>query len=268
MQPRWSVPGNGGATNRSISLPQAPLGYFDALLTVRTSASGRELWRQSTGFVLLPPDTRTAGAESPFGTWSFGGIHGTCGKLEVLGPIMQKLGTRHLSPGTYAESNLAPYKLSYSMANWFATEASVTAFIEKNPTIRLGMIYHETASPATEPVAPYAELLGEPMPVLNETDQAELDAIVQGGVARGSFYRTNYPAIRITVGNTHSPLIVQLIRHGFPRQYIDCFGMEGVGGYTTTECQPEGSMLQEVWWVREIQRIYGCADIPVSSGYE
>ena len=107
------------------------------------------------------------------------------------------------------------------------------------------------------------------MPELSSDEQAELEALFEEGEARGSFYRANYPSIKLTVGNSHSPWIVQLIRHGFPRQYLDCFAMEGLGGWAATECQPEEvNMVQEVWWVREIQRIYGCADIPISSGFE
>ena len=156
------VPAARGATNLSISLPQAPLGYFDAVMTVQEDASGRELWRQSTSFVLLPPDTRTAGAESPFGTWSFNGAHGTCDRLDVVGPLLMKMGMRHICSYSFneAESNLAPYKLTYSMAPWYTTEPSLVSGIAKNPNIYLGMLYHESGISAAEPVAPYAELLG------------------------------------------------------------------------------------------------------------
>lgn len=273
---RVVVPGraeNGGVADGRIPLSLPALGYFDAVITVTEDWSGRELWRQPTSFALLPPDTRKAGAESPFGTWWFCQTHGSCPKLEVMGPILMKMGMRHVCPqgaDKYAESNLAPYKLSYSMVNWHGlkSEADVDAFVQKNPNIRFGMIFHENGISDGEKDYPYPELLGKPKPELTPKGKEEFDKLWKQGEERGLLYRTKYPNIKITVGNTHSPLIVQLIRHGFPKKYIDCIGIEGVAGATTTECQPEHSMVQEIWWIREIQRIYGYDDISVSSGYE
>ena len=262
---------NGGVAVESISLAQPTLGYFDAVITVTDDASGRELWHQATSFVLLPPDTRKAGPESPFGTWWFAGTHGTCDKLEIMGPIMMKLGMRHVCPrgvSQEGETNLAPYKLTYSMVPWLKTDEDVAAFVQRNPNIRLGMIFHESGISDSEKDYPYPELLGKPKPELTAKGKEEFEKLWAAGEKRARLFRTNYPSIKISLGNTHSPLIVQLLRHGFPKQYIDCIGMEGVSGWTTPEGQPEPSYTQEVWWVREIERIYGYGDIPVSSGYE
>ena len=263
---------NGGVAVERILLGQSTLGYFDAVITVREARGGREIWRQPTSFALLPPDTRKAGAESPFGAWWFRGIHGTCDKVDVMGPILMKLGMRHVCPSVYkyAGRDLAPYKLSCSMVPWYGMEkeGNIDTFIQENPGVRFGMIFHENGISDTEEFFPYPELLGKPKPELTGKGKAELEELWRKGVERGRLYRSKYPTLKITAGNTHSPLIVQLMRHGFPKEYIDCFGMEGVSGWTTTECQPEHSVTQEVWWIREIQRLYGYDGIPVSSGFE
>ncbi len=273
---RVAVPGlaaGAGTAHAVIPLAASKLGYFDAVVTVQENPSGRELWRQATSFVVLPPDTRQAGAESPFGTWWFCGSHGTCDDVAVMGPAMERLGMRHLSPAgadRYAESNLAPYKLSYSMVPWgrIKTEADLDTFVARNPAIRMGMLFHENSISDGEKDFPYPELLGKPKPELTPKGKEELDLLLKRAFERAAWYRAKYPGIKLSVGNTHSPLIVQLLRHGFPKKYMDCIGIEGVAGWTTPEGQPEHSYLQEIWWIREIQRIYGYDDIPVSSGYE
>jgi hypothetical protein len=269
-----NVPGktvDGGVAAITIPVNQPVLGYFDILFTVTENLTGRELWRQPSSFVLLPPDTRTADTrDSPFGVWWFNGVHGTCGKLDVVGNLLMKAGMRKICPysiGQYTEGQLAAYKLSYSMLPWLRTEAQVGSYIAQNPNIPLGMIYHETGT-SSDGSTPYAEILGKPRPILSEVAMTALTNEIAKGVARGQFYRANYPDLKLTVGNSHSGFTVQLIRYGFPTNLVDCFAMEGVGGYTLSESPPQDSALQEVWWVREMQRIYGCADIPVSSGYE
>ncbi len=262
-----------GMAHAVIPLSTSRMGYHDIVVKVVENPSGREIWRQQTSYVLLPPDTRRAGAESPFGTWWFCGIHGTSGDLAVMGPLMERLGMRHLSPsgaGRYKESDLAPYNLSFSMVPWgrVKTEQDLDEFVQRNPNIRLGMLFHENGISEREKDYPYPELLGKPKPELTPQGRKELDALLQRAFERAAWYRKKYPDIKLTVGNTHSPLIVQLLRHGFPKRFMDCIGIEGVSGWTTPEGQPEHSYTQEIWWIREIQRIYGYGDIPVSSGYE
>lgn len=269
-----NVPGktvDGGVAAITIPVNQPVLGYFDILFTVTENLTGRELWRQPSSFVLLPPDTRTADPrDSPFGVWWFNGVHGTCGKLDVVGNLLMKAGMRKICPysiGQYTEGQLAAYKLGYSMLPWSRTEAQIGSYIAQNPNIQFGMIYHETGT-SSDSSKPYAEILGNPRPVLSEAAMTALTNEIAKGVARGQFYRTNHPGIKLTVGNSHSGFTVQLIRYGFPTNLVDCFAMEGVGGYTLSESPPQDSALQEVWWIREMQRIYGCAGIPVSSGFE
>ena len=49
------------------------------------------------------------------------------------------------------------------------------AFLEKNPSVRLGMIFHENKVSDRESFFP--ELIGDPAPELSEKGRHELDAL-------------------------------------------------------------------------------------------
>lgn len=253
----------GGTAHTRIALVQPVLGHFDATLTVKDDA-WREFWRQPTSFALLPKDTRTAGDESPFGVWWFVGSHGCCDRLEWMGPILKKMGMRHCCPGPFSEEELKPYQLSYSMVPWYGKQRE--AFIAKHPHVRFGMIFHETAAPNTP--QPYEELLGRPKPETSKEADPRLRQLWDQAIEAGKWYRQQHPQIKLTLGNSPSAVAVWMMRQGFPRQYIDCFGMEGVAGWATTECQPKRGVMQEVWWLVEMRKRYGYGDVPVSSGFE
>ncbi len=64
-------------------------------LRVRLSDSVERIDYRSS-FVMLPPDTRKAGYESPFYGWWFQKNQGSDAKLEEVGPLLQKLGIRRV----------------------------------------------------------------------------------------------------------------------------------------------------------------------------
>ncbi len=260
------VPGaseNGGKAAGRIALPMESLGWFDAVITA-TLPDGRVIWREPTTFALLPPDTRKAGDESPFGVWWFAKSHGGCSRLDWMGPLLLKMGVRHTCPGPYSEEELKPYKLSYSMASWpLKTREEL---LKKNPHIRLGMIFHEKRISDTDAIPP--ELLGKPRPELTEAGKRDLDKYWKEAEATVAWYRSNYPAIKFSLGNSPSGISIWFMRQGWPKTKVDCFAMEGVGAWMVPEGQPRRGSFQEVWWLSEMRKLYGYADVPVSSGYE
>ena len=254
---------NGGVVETDIPLTGLMLGHFDAVLTVR-DGSGRELWRQPTSFALLPPDTRKAGAESPYGLWWFQGIHGTCERVDQMGPILMKMGVRHCCPYTkYNEADLTPYKLTCSMVPWHGKKPE--EFIKDNPSVRLGMIFHETGVPDVSP--PYAEFLGR-KPVFTAACEKAMGDLWRQAEEVAKWYRANHPDIKLSFGNSPSGISVAFMRKGWPKQLVDCFGMEGVPNWMPPECPPRRGALQEVWFLAEARKLYGYEDVPVSSGYE
>ncbi len=260
------VPGshaNGGWAQARIPLNLESLGYFDAVVTA-TLADGREIWREPTSFALLPPDTRQAGDESPFGAWWFVGSHGGCKRLDWMGPLLMKLGMRHCCPGPFAAAELKPYKLSYSMANW--PKAKREAMLEKHPDIRFGMLFHEKGIPDTTAVPP--ELLGQPKPELTPRAREAFDRYRKEAEEAATWYREKHPGVKLSFGNSPPGISLWFMREGWPKQWVDCFAMEGVGAWMTPECPPRRGALQEVWFLSEMRKLYGYEEIPVSSGYE
>lgn len=269
---RVEAPGkdkNGGVAEGTLSLAQPALGYFEAVLSAKL-ADGREIWRQPTTFAILPPDTRQAGAESPFGCWWFFRSHGCCDRLDWMGPILMKMGMRHCCPGPFSEAELAPYKLTYSMVpSW--PEDKRTEFLQKNPNARIAMIFHEKGVAGAPYLLPPPELMGKPKPEI----PAEAKSVKYGWDARWKeaeetcqWYREKYPNMKLSFGNSPSEISIWFMRYGFPKKYIDYFGMEGVAAWMMTEAQPRRCALQEVFWLAEMRKIYGYEDIPVSSGFE
>ena len=255
-----------GVAEGRIPLDMDTLGYFDAVITARLE-DGTETWREPTSFALLPPDRREASDESPFGVWWFAQTHGCCKKLEWLGPILQKAGIRHCCPGPFTEEELKPYKLSYSMVpSMHRRPDRAKAFLEKHPNIRLAMIFHERGIPDTE--VPFPELMGKPKPELSERAKAVFDKYWKAAEEVATWYRENHPNIKLSFGNSPPGISVWFMRHGWPKKWVDCFGMEGVGAWHMPESPPRRGAMQEVWWLSEMRKHYGYEDVPVSSGYE
>jgi hypothetical protein len=259
---------DGGVAEATLPLSMPTLGHFRALISVK-DAAGREIWRESTTFALLPPDTRKAGVESPFGAWWFVGSHGGCDRLDWMGPILLKMGMRHICPSGFKEEELAPYKLSYSMVPTASRGGGVKAaeeFIKRSPNVRIAMIFHEDGLPDVQ--SPFPELLGKPKPELTERAQKALEAKWKVAEEAAKWYRANHPNVKLSFGNSGPPLMVAFMRAGWPKQWVDCFGMEGVAGWFMTESQPRRGAMQEVWWLSEMRKLYGYESVPVSSGYE
>src|SRR5690606_18160100 len=59
---------------------------------------GRTVWERSTSLAQLVADTRKAGKESPYGIWWFRQIRNGTEDMSIVGPLLQRLGVRHVSP--------------------------------------------------------------------------------------------------------------------------------------------------------------------------
>ena len=74
-----------------LTMPDA--GWYGLNVTL-ADAGGHTLLKHQAAFALLGKDTRTAGYESPFGTWWFSGVHYTTKDPAVAGPMLFKAGFR------------------------------------------------------------------------------------------------------------------------------------------------------------------------------
>ena len=126
------------------------------------NAQGDKEAELAFSFVILPPDTRQAGYESPYGTWWFGdGRHAGTDDIRTVGPLFLMAGLRRSTLAAMIddhqlENPLSPYKMttaaityrfrSYAEAN-DAWQANMGADIDREtrnyPNCKLAMVFHE-----------------------------------------------------------------------------------------------------------------------------
>jgi len=257
------LPGDGGGL----------LGWFSLVFDLR-DGRGRWIWRQPTTFALLPPDKRVAGPESPFGTWWFRSAHGGTADVGRVGPILLKMGVRHVCPGPESDEQLRPYKLSHSMIPWYGRRAGtdpkvyIQDWLKRCPSVRWGMVFHETGIAEEGQVFPPGELLGLPPPRISAQGEDAFKKLWDQAIEVAKAYREAAPNVKITFGNSWPNLMIAFMRRGFPKEYMDALGLEGVGDLKMPERQPEAGAFQQAWWLQEMRNRYGYKDIPISSGYE
>lgn len=172
----------------------------------RLHNGNEELIDYRTSFVMLPPDTRKAGLESPFYGWWFGDNHGSPARLEEVGPLLQRLGIRRAGlPNDMPESLTLPrYGFTNSTVSFAYTgggkamslyrdgkatleeavamhEAHIRQHLELWPSIDRMLVFHESGSRG----APFpSELWGEPATNFKHIEDVNSpDALLrQGGV--------------------------------------------------------------------------------------
>ncbi len=264
-----------------IPLKESKLGYFDITVTLKDK-SGKVLWEQPASFALLPPDTRKAGNESPYGTWWFAGENGTCGDIKIVGPLMKKMGIRHIPPlyqvlnKGICEKDLQPYNLTYTMLpmvnppkkgrkNTTITYDQINEFIKKNPSVRIAQVFWERSIPG---IGFPPELSGKQKPELKASQQDVFKQYWKFAEKWCNFFRKEHPNMKISFGNSRPGLMIQFMRHGFPKKYIDYFGLETEGGDYPPELTPRYGAIQEAWIMQEMQRLYGYEDIPLTAACE
>src|SRR5690606_24028195 len=156
-------------------------GWYATRFLLTDSAGGVLVDHQSS-FVFLPPDTRKAGFESPYGTWWFHWAHGGEPNIEKVGPLMQRAGLRHTQlPETLPEEITKKYGVTAWIVPWRDVDAKAPlqerlaqheALIRKYQTLWPGVnklkIWHESSALG----APFpSELWGEKPPPLDEKNE-------------------------------------------------------------------------------------------------
>lgn len=242
-------------------------------------SQGQALLDHRGSFVSLPPDTRQAGFESPFGTWLFWSAHGGDYVIERQGPLLQRAGLRHATlPEIWPESLSSKYGLTGWAVPWSRSRKPTLAekladhevLIEKYtklwPSIDKMLVWHESGhGDAALPT----ELWGEAPPAPTEKAEVAWKERMEYVNALGEMVRKKYPKLKMQYGNNGPSirLIAELLRRKFPRQYIDTIASENVGQTIIPE-KPTTDGLQATWYLREIARVLGYPDVPVTAAYE
>lgn len=190
-----------GAEQKVVVPVKTGVGWYATRVRLLDEAK-TELLDTRTSFVMLPPDTRKAGFESPFyGAW-FGKNQGSDVKLDEGGPLLQRLGIHRAGlEDSMPEVESKRYGLTESTIGWgipnggkhclqlFGSgkntveevmpilEATVRAKLEKWPSIDRMDVFHESGSNG----APFpSEMWGVPAPRVGEfADENSPEALLK-----------------------------------------------------------------------------------------
>jgi hypothetical protein len=277
-----SVKLDAGKTS-TLSAPVAVgVGWYAARF--RLSNGNDELIDYRTSFVMLPPDTRRAGLESPFYGWTFGANHGSQPTLEEMGPLFKRLGMRRVElAGDMTEKESLPrYGFTDSTIPWTSKfygelyagktdlagaiaqhEAFIRAQLEKAPSMDRMLVFHESGS--TTGAFP-TELIGITPPPLKPDVAERMQFKINYLTALAKMVRAKFPQIKLQYGNDGNSLrlVGELLRAKLPREYIDTISSEDLG----QTIAPERTMLggtQDGFYLRELARKMDYGDVPVTA---
>jgi hypothetical protein len=243
-------------------------------------AAGKELSDNRSSFVLLPPDTRKAGFESPHGAWWFHWAHGGAPDLERVGKMYQRAGLRHANLPPVPESRTRDYNLYEWCIHWkgkllttgttaekvAAYETYIRETLEQHPSLNTIMIWHESSANGA-PVP--SELWGEKPVALKESDETDWAARVEILTALLKMIREKFPALKTQWGNSGDgcAMVGELLRRGFPRHYIDTIAVEDLGQTFIPE-RPLPGAMQSAWLLRQTARVLNAPDAAITACYE
>ena len=263
----------------TVPLAMPELGWY-GLRVALSDAGGRVLFAHDAAFALLGKDTRTAGYESPFGTWWFGGAHYTTRDLSVVGPMMFKAGMRRttVSWTQDTEADLAPWKIGHNqiqwrfrianLDDWPATEAraekTISDMLARFPHCQFIDLFHESYDPGAYP----PELYGAKYEPKDEKLAKQEERLFELGVKAGRFIREKFPQLKIIVGNSggSSGVLAMIMRRGFPRELMDYIGSETTGQSIAPE-KLSPHTTGGIWLMGETARTFGY-DVPMSGCFE
>ena len=239
-------------------------GWYAVRATLKDSR-GRTLVTRDTSLVRLAPDTRKAGYESPWFTWT--DIRANPCRPQDFTNAMElcwRAGIRHAQPGHYGETDLAKWGITLSPipAVPFSAkptlvereadyERDIRKWMTRFPHASAATIFHENGAKTSR---------GKPPDDVHDREQ------VRKGTELCRVWRRLYPHVRLVVGNSGDgiDMLDQLFRAGFPKDLIDTMGEESVGGSMPPETNISGNFMA----LRDLALEYGYDKVWPEACYE
>ncbi len=264
-------------------LPQKVLGKFDLVVRLE-SMSGDHPLEHATSFVLLPKDTRRATDDSPFGMWCFFEVHLGLEPAKVA-PLMRMAGVRWTLPGFLLtksdEENAARLKVLESegvhlncghvccIGNSCCEKPSdprpLVERMTKMPELGAWLVFWETfLSPRHRNAFPL-ELLGRPPMDLDEEEERHLRNCWRTGIEYSKLVRSEFPGARLVFGNGFPSFIGAMMKEGYPKEYLDAFGLD-FDLYTSMPERQPGALyapFSNIYILRALQKIYSYEEFPI-----
>jgi len=249
----YSLP-PGAEAALAMRLPADVLGLHD--LDVRLlGPQGEPLVRRRTTMALLPPDTRQAARDSPFGIWVFIGGHFGAGP-DAAGSLIRKMGARwsHVSRQLWDEGFSQRYKIypAYiSLLRGGKTPEEVLKYVQENPQHQYWEVFAETAISGRHYGYFPPELLENPAPAkLTEEDEQRFKELWQQAVAASMAVRTKHPELKLSFGNGYPQFIATFLSRKYPRELMDGVGLDFAG---------DGMSM--FYYLKEVAKHYGYSDL-------
>ena len=261
----------GKTADVSVPLAVGKRGYYDLRVTLADGA-GHEMLRRETSFALMPPDTRKHRAQSPFGTYDFGGTHYTCPDYDQTGPLYVKLGMRYGFFSMGASAARRKYGLvKGNEPSILNRRAPYDAVLAGNPDLPpMALIFHEnTVSERNTSRVPDV-FTNRPPYVLNQDEEARLKSMVDPAISAAKEMREKHPEVKLALGNDALPAKEEFLRHKFPAELFDSLGNESGSFSHPPECQPPDWLgnNSSLWMDRQLLDAYGYQDKFVSQCHE
>jgi hypothetical protein len=273
------LPAVGSESDITLPLTMPDAGWYGLSVTL-ADAGGQPLLKHEAAFALLGKDTRTAGYESPFGTWWFSGVHYTTKDAAVAGPMLFKAGFRRTTMGwtKASEEDFAPWKFSLNQIQWpfrladlkdwpaaeKRAELAIGAMLKRFPHCQYIDLFHESYDPRVYP----PEIYGEKYVAKDAVLAAREDELFELGVKSAKFIRAKFPKLKIIAGNSggSAGMIAVMLRRGFPRELLDYLGNEATGQtFAPEKLSPHTT--GGIWLMGETARKFGY-DIPLAGCFE
>ena len=261
----------GGTERQRVELPQKQFGKFDVTFEASDSAGAR-LARRQTTFAILPPDTRQAERDSPFGLWSWGGGH-LSPSNEIEARLMRKAGARHtlgvgypskrqfgINTGTDIVTGIF-YSNQAIPAQSADTAREMVESMKKRGTdpVYWQMYWEDMISDRHHRRFPPA-LIERPPLELSAAEEARFQAYWTRAVSYARLARQQLPGEKLALGAWMN-FTEEFLRRRFPKELLDAITLE-VGGYRAQpERQPDPDDLNGLFLIRQLKQLYGYGDL-------
>ncbi len=254
-------------------------GYHD--LTVTLKVDHLPSLRRDTSFALLPADTRKHRAESPFGTWDFGGAHFTPDDADVVGPLYTKAGLRYGMFHSRGYSSEARKKYGvvngndFTIAAWDEGSAaklrdSASAFNPDFSAVKRLMVFHESVVSGLHCMRVPDMFTGRPAYRFSAEEERKFKELWRIGEASARAVLKELPGTEIYFGNTNIPTLEPFLIRKFPRELMGTYGNESPSFMHRPESQPLDWLCNNssLWMERTLLDHYGYKDVPLRQCYE
>ncbi len=229
------------------------LHYLDARLV---DESGKPVNRRQTTFAVLPPDTRQADRDSPFGIWVFMDSHFGAG-AEAAGSLIHKLGARwsHVDKKLWEKGFSDRYRVypAYNHLLWQVKgPEEALKKVADNPQHEYWTVFAEQALSGRHYGYFPPELLENPAPAkLNDEEEKLFQQYWDLATKCSQAVREKHPNLKLSFGNGYPQFIATFMSRKYPKKLMDGLALDFMG-----------DNIQMFFYLREVAKHYGYGELP------